>query len=144
MNVTNVSRGLLLAQVKGVGGESYLQAFCRAVGPSDCVVVLLAGLAVFAGACFLVAKCRQPSVIASCLIFLPLPLLIALFRALGKQVEGLLTLSASSVQPSTAQIAAAVASGLAPLFLALMVTWPSYLVFAVGLVVRTVNHSKGR
>ena len=115
--------------------ESYLESVCRSAGPANCLIIVTTGLAVFIGACFVAAKCRRPSVIASYLFFLPLPLIVAFYGAVEGQMHSLIVLSSSpEVQPSASQIAAGVASALSPLFVAMTVTFPSYLVLVIGLM----------
>jgi uncharacterized protein (DUF983 family) len=143
MNVPNLIGWLPIAAVNAVGArESYFQALMNSAGRATCLVILTIGLAAFIGACFVVAKCR-PATIASCLVLLPLPLIVSVFGLLGGLVQSLLVLSASpESQPTTAQFATAAAASLSPLFLWFTVTLPSYLVLGIGLVLRTLKAGK--
>ena len=139
MDISNATCSFLLAQANVPGAhESYLEAIYRLVGPVEFLLILSTGLAVFIGACLVVTKCRQPSTIASWLVLLPLPLIVSIYGLLASQIQSLIALSLSpAVQPSASQIAAGVAAALSPLFLGITVTFPSYLILAIGLVFRT-------
>ncbi|MGO8749972.1 MAG: hypothetical protein ACLQNE_28840 [Thermoguttaceae bacterium] len=147
MNVTGIISFSLLAQVNAApAGKSFFQWAFETLGTDASLEVLTAGVVVFLGSCFVVAKSRRPSVIASCLILLPLPSMVAVGKTLSRLVGSLAVLSQSSAavaQLSGPQVAGGVAASLLPLSLALMVTWPSYLVLAVGLIVRTVFSNRG-
>lgn len=126
--------------------RSFLSWALKSLGTFHGLTVVLAGVAVFAGACFAVAASRRPAVIASCLILLPLPLMVGVCGALKGQIASLAVLSMSSAAAaklSGPDIAGGVAAGLLPLFVALLVTWPSYLVLAAGLIARTALFKTG-
>jgi hypothetical protein len=127
-----------------VEGESYFAWMLRMLGPSKGASIWITGLAVFVGACLVVARSRRPSVIAAYLVFLPLPLLVGLCRVLGGNLASLAVLSSASVKLSDQQIASGIAGSLAPLYVGLLVIWPSYLVLSVGLMMRTVRSGGDR
>jgi hypothetical protein len=142
VDVAEVLAGVLLAQIPAAAvPKSYFSWVRESLGAFHGLAILAAGAAVFVGACLVVVKSRRPAVIASYLIVLPLPILVGLTRALSGQISSLAVLSMSPeavAKVSGCDIAGGVAGGLVPLFVALMVTWPSYLVLAIGLLVRTV------
>ena len=70
----------LLAQVHSPVHESYMVWVIRSLGLFG-LLTLLAGAAVFLGACLVVFLARRPAVIASYLVFLLLPLL---FGTIGR------------------------------------------------------------
>jgi len=143
MNIPNAIGWLLIAEVNAVGArQSHFEALVSTAGLARCLVIFAIGLVLFIGACFVVAKCRR-AVIASYLVLLPLPLIVSVFGLLGGLVQSLIVLSASpESQPTASQFAAAAAASLAPLFLWLAVTIPSYLVLGTGLVFRTLRSGK--
>jgi len=147
MDFTIMICSSLLAQANAAAVQkSFLSWAMESLGTLSGLTILLAGVSIFAGACFAVAKSRRPAVIASCLVLLPLPLLVGICGALKGQIASLSVLAASPeavAKLSGADIAGGVAAGLLPLFVALMVTWPSYLVLAAGLIVRTAHVKSG-
>jgi hypothetical protein len=104
---------------------------------------LLAGLAVFVGACFVVARARRPAVIASYLVFLLLPLLFAILGGLKGAVASSAVLAGAEVEIKQWEVFAGISQALLMLLMALMVTIPSYFVIAIGLFVRTLQAQKG-
>lgn len=135
----------VLAQINAVPVRttSFFSWAYELLGPGTSLVILLAGLVVFLAACVAVTKSRRPSVIAAYLTLLPLPVLLGIFLALGPQISSLAVFSLpAQPAPSSSQTAAGVAGALLPIYLALMVSWPSYLVLAIGLIVRTVQSGK--
>ena len=142
MNVTYCAGCLLAAQANAAAmPKTFIRWVYETLGRETAAAILLAGLAVFVAACIVVARSRRPAVIAACLVLLPLPLMIGLCRALASQISSLSVLSVAvpAIELSGPQIAAGVAAGLLPLLLALVVIWPSYLVLAIGLIVRAVH-----
>jgi hypothetical protein len=146
-DVAQALAGVLLAQVPAAAAPKTFFAWAReSLGPFHSLAILSAGVAVFVGACLVVAKSRRPAAITSYLILLPLPFMVGLTRALSGQIGSLAVLSLSPeavAQLSGSDIAGGVAGGLLPLFVALMVTWPSYLLLAVGLIARTTLSKQG-
>ena len=145
MNVASTTCSFLLAQANVAGPhETYLQSIFRSAGPGACLLILSSGLAIFIGACFVAAKCRRPSSIAAYLILLPLPLVLAIYGALEGQMHSLIVVSSRpEAQLSTPQIADGVAAALSPLFIAITVVFPSYVLLAIVLILRTAKASKG-
>jgi hypothetical protein len=147
MNISGVASSILIARANVAAAQkAYFEWFFAALGPGNCAWLLSVGIAVFLGACFVVVKSRRPSVIASYLVLLPLPMIVGLWRVLAGQISSLSVLSlspAAVANLSGCNIAAGVAAGLLPLFVALMVTFPSYLVLAAGLMFRTAKAGKG-
>jgi hypothetical protein len=144
MNVLNVVGSLVIAQIHAVGArQSYFAGVIDAAGRAQFLVILTIGLAAFVGACVVVAKYRRPSVIATCLVVLPVPLMVSVFGLLLGLVRSLIVLAASpEAQPTTSQFAAAAAASVSPLLLWFAVTIPCYLVLGIGLVLCTLKARK--
>jgi len=99
---------------------------------------MAAGLAVFLGACLVVALARRPAVTASFMAFLPLPLLLGAAGAVKGFVSAFTVVARSDVALRSSEVAAIVSEALLPLLGALMETIPSCLVLATGLFLRTL------
>ncbi len=125
----------LLAQ--GPGPESYASWVIRCLGIFGLSTVL-AGVAIFIGACLVVCLARRPAVIAAYLVFLLLPLLLGALGALRGCVSSFAVIAVSGVQLKQSQIFAGLSESLLFLLSALAITLPSYFVLAVGLFVRTL------
>lgn len=128
----------LLAQAHAPAGESFASWLVRSLGLCG-FLALLAGAAVFVGACLVVFLSRRPAVIAAYLVFLLLPLLLAIIGALKGSVSSFAVLGASDIQIKQSQIFGGLAQALLLPLTALMVTFPSYLVIAIGLFVRALR-----
>ncbi len=104
------------------------------------LLVLVSGLLIFSGACYLVGTKRRPSVLAAYLVLLPLPVLISVCAGTRVLISSLTIIAASpNVSVTTADIAAAAADSLLSLFVALLVSAPTYFVLAIGLLLRTLR-----
>lgn len=135
----------VLAQAKApLLKGSYLQWFLDRLGPFYSLVIPLAGLLIFFGACFVVLRSRRPAMIAAWLVLVPVPLMIGLQAAVMRQLPSLLIIATSGVQPTAAEIAEELASSLVPLFLGSLETWPAFFVLAAGLIFRTYQAGKYR
>jgi hypothetical protein len=82
---------------------------------------------------------RRPAVIAAFLVFLPLPLLIAVYFALSAPISSLSVIAATDAVPKASEIAGGVAGQLLAPSVAMLVSLPSYIVLALGLLVRTIQ-----
>ena len=103
------------------------------------LLVLVSGLLIFGGACYLVGTKRRPSVLAAYLVLLPLPVLISVGAWTKGLISSLTVIAASpNVTVTTADVAAATAESLLSLFVALLVSAPTYFVLAFGLLLRTL------
>lgn len=118
------------------GGKSFLWWFIETMGPTGLIVILL-GVAIFVAACRVVAKSRKTSTIAAYLVLLPLPTFIEVLGQLKGIVASLSVIALSGVQPSGQEWAGGFAESAVSMFLALLVTLPSYLVLAYGLLAST-------
>lgn len=103
--------------------------------------VLLFGLAIFIGVCLAVAKSWRTSTIAAYLVLLPLPTFIGILGQLKGIYGSLSVIALSGVQPSGQEWAGGFAESALSLFVCLLVTLPSYLVLAYGLLASTRNTS---
>lgn len=120
------------------GGESMLTWMIRTLS-FDGLLLLLLGVAIFAGACWVVRRSRRPAPIAAYLVFLPLPLIFACFGALKGNIASLSVMSFTGEVPSSADLSQGIAACLLPLLVALVVTCPSYFVVAFGLLARAMR-----
>ena len=118
------------------GGKSFLWWFIETMGPTGLIVILL-GVAIFVAACRVVAKSRQTSTLAAYLVLLPLPMFIEVLDQLRGIVASLSVLSQSETHLSNQEWAGCFAGNAVSMFLALLVTLPSYLVLAYGLLAST-------
>lgn len=131
----------LLAQAQPPVPESFALWVVRCLGLFG-FLALLIGVVIFVGACFVVARARRPAVIASYLVFLVLPLLLATLQVLKGNVASFSVLARTGAELTQSQINSGVAQSLLLPFVALTVTLPSYLVIAVGLFIRTLRADK--
>ena len=115
--------------------KSNLMLMIQTMGLSGLFVLIL-GLTIFIGACLVVAKSRRTSSVAAYLILLPLPTFIGVLGQLKGIYASLSVISVSGVQPSGQEWAGGFAESALTMFLCLLVTLPSYLVLAIGLLVR--------
>lgn len=128
---------LVLAQT-GPVGKSFLYWMVEALGPFYSLVIPLAGLVIFMGACLVVAMSRRPAVIAAYLVFLPLPLLIGIYGSIQGFIASYSVIAASVVTPKPSEVAAGISTGLFTSLVGLMVSFPAYFVLASGLFLRTL------
>ena len=122
------------------GAKSNLMLMIETMGLSGLFVLIL-GLAIFIGACLVVAKYRRTSTIAAYLVLLPLPTYIGILGQLNGIYASLSVISVSGAQPSRQEWAGGFAESALIMFLCLLVTLPSYLVLAYGLLASTCNSS---
>ncbi|MCH5374186.1 MAG: MotA/TolQ/ExbB proton channel family protein [Planctomycetes bacterium] len=136
----------LLAQLQAPVQRSYLSWMFSSLGPIYGLLIPLAGITVFLGACLVVAMSRRPAVIAAYLVFLPLPLLIGVFGSIQGLIASYAVIAASTTSPKPADVAAGVSTALFTVLIGLLVSFPSYFVLAVGLLMRTLagNADQGR
>jgi len=121
-----------------VAPKSRLMWYVESLGLSG-LLVLVTGFAIFVGACLVVMRSHRPAVIAAYLVFLPLPVLIAVIGALKGCVASFSVLALTDVEISASEWYGGTAEMLLGLLIALLVTMPSFLVIAVGLFLRTVG-----
>jgi len=119
--------------------QSFLSWMFRAMGPLYGLLIPMAGLAIFAAACLVVASNRRPAVIAAFLVFLPLPLMIGLFGTLHGFISSFTVMATAGSTPKPSELAEGIAMGLFTAFVGLLVTFPSYFVLAFGLFLRTLT-----
>ena len=131
-----------LAQSDVARQHSYLKWMLHSLGPFYGLAIPLVGFAVFVGACLVVAMNRRPAVIASYLVFLPLPLLIGLYGSLQGFISSYHLIATSPTSPKPSEIAAGVSTGLFTVLVGLMVIFPSYFVLAFGLLIRTIQSGR--
>jgi hypothetical protein len=105
------------------------------------IVILSVGLAVFIGACLVVVLCKRPAVIAAYLPFLLFPLLLGVHGSVAGHYEFYEHLGQGE-QIRVSSLAADQAESLHRLYFGILATWPSFLVVAVGLFVRTLGSQR--
>lgn len=107
------------------------------------LLVLLSGLALFVGACYVIKTKQRPVVIASYLVLLPLPVLISVCGWIKGTISSLTVIAASpGLQLTTPDIARGLAASLFSIFVALLVSVPTYFVLAYGLLSSTWDGGK--
>lgn len=121
--------------------QSFLMWMIQALGIFGLIVPVLA-LAIFLGACVVVATSRRPAVIAAYLAFVPLPFVISVMGFLKGIVSSFSVIAMAGVTLKGSEIAGGVSESALVLYVGLISTLPSYLVVAIGLFVRTVTASE--
>ena len=116
--------------------KSFLWWFIETMGLTGLIVIVL-GVAIFIAVCRVVAKSRQTSTLAAYLVLLPLPMFIEVLDQLRGIVASLSVLSQSETHLSNQEWAGGFAGSAVSMLLALLVTLPSYLVLAYGLLAST-------
>ena len=120
--------------------KSFLWWFIETISLTDLVVIVL-GVAIFIAACRAVAKSRLTSTLAVYLVLLPLPTFIEVLGQLKGIIASLSVLSQSETHLTNQEWAGGFAGSAVSIFLALLVTLPSYLVLAYGLLASTRESS---
>jgi hypothetical protein len=131
-----------LTQVYEPGPSPYFTRCFIKIRPCD-LLVYLAGPAVFYGACAVVFLSRRPNVIASYLVFLPLPLLFGVLGSLHRLITDFALIAAKGPSFARGCVCGTVSEHLVLPLEALVLTIPSCLVLAVGLFIRTLR-AKGQ
>lgn len=98
------------------------------------LLVVLLGVAMFVGALVVVIRYRRPGMIASCLVVLPLPWLIAVIVLLKGMVSSFSFIWMTEAKLPQSEIFGGLAMGLVLPLTALIVTIPSYVLLVVGLL----------
>jgi len=119
--------------------QSFLSWMITSLGPFYALVIPLTGLAVFIGACVVVASSRRPAVVAAFLVFLPLPLMIGLIGTVHGFISSFQIIATAGATPKPSDIAAGISTGLFTTLVGLLVTFPSLLVLAFGLFFKTLS-----
>lgn len=116
---------------------SFLGWMVTALSTISTVLVLVAAGMIFVGAFHLVAKKRSPSSLASYLILLPLPAIISICGWIYGSIASLSAIATSPDLVITNQgIAGGLASSLLSVLFAILVSLPTYVVLAYGLLFR--------
>jgi hypothetical protein len=133
----------LLAQADEPETQSFASWLIQSLGLFG-FLALLSAVLIFIGACAVVCLARRPAVIAAYVVFLPLPLLLAVMGALQGLVGAFGTVGRSGIELKQGQTVGLLAEVLVQPLSALMLTLPSYLVIAVALFVRTLLADRAR
>ncbi len=102
-------------------------------------VLPLTGFVIFVGACLVVGLNKRPSVIAAYLVFLPFPFLIGLFATFHGCILSFYYFSQNDSRPSLELILGNLSLALFSSLVGLALTFPSLLVLAFGLLIRTIR-----
>jgi hypothetical protein len=130
---------LILAQAIPPG-TSLGEWLVGAMGTFFSLMVLASGLLIFAGSWYLVSTGKRPAAFAAYLVLLPLPVLIAICSCMSGMVSSLTVIASTpGISLSTEDVAAGVASSLAMVLYAILVSAPTYFVLAFGLLTRTLR-----
>lgn len=142
MDIVGSLFGFVLAQADAgepVVQQSYLAWMFMALGPLYGLVLPLSGFALFVGACLVVGLNRRPAVIASFLVFLPVPLLIGIFGSVHGMIASLSVVAASASEPEMGRwMAEGWATALFSTLVGFLVSAPAYAVLSLGLFLRTL------
>jgi|GEM_PF-5024880 len=120
--------------------KSFLWWFIETMSLTDLIVIVLS-VAIFIAACLAVAKSRKASTLAAYLVLLPLPTFIEVLGQLKGIVASLSVLSQTDTHLTNQEWAGGFAESAVSMLLALLVTLPSYLVLAYGLLASTRESS---
>ena len=118
--------------------KSYLMWMYGALGIRYTLLLPLSGLAVFLGACLVVALSRRPATIASYLVILPLPLLFGLFGTVEGLIAGWSVIGMSTTMPRMNELGELFSTALFTTFVGFLVNAPAYFVVAIGLPMRSI------
>jgi hypothetical protein len=104
------------------------------------LMVLISGLLIFGGACYLIVTKRRPAVLAACLVLLPLPVFIAFFGVMSSVVRSLSVIASSpDLAVSSQDFAGGTAASLVEILFAILISAPTYFVLAFSLLTRTLG-----
>lgn len=121
--------------------KSTLMWMIEATNSMTGLFALVSGVAIFIGACRVVTKGRRTSTIAAYLVLLPLPTFIGMLGFLKGISASLMVIAESGMQPSAAEWIAGFGESAFLMFVCLLVTLPSYLVLAFGMLWRECDSS---
>ena len=121
---------------------SYLGWMVSALSTASSLLVLISAGLIFLGAYYLVSKRRPASTLAPYLILLPLPVIISFCGWIWGSIKSLATIASLPELTTTNQdIAGGLASSLLSLMFAILVSSPTYLILAYGLLSREFRPS---
>jgi hypothetical protein len=123
----------LTAQIDAAIDESFASWVLRRVGLFG-VLTLLAGLISLVGVCVVVFRARGP--VRSAWYFLSLPILMGIFGTIAKCLSTGIIVAKVDAEMAPLYIAGAASSSVAMLEEAVIVTIPSVIAFAVGVMAR--------
>jgi hypothetical protein len=127
---------VLLAQA-APPGTSFLGWIVSALTTFSSLFILVTAALIFFGACYLVAKKRPVASLAAYLLLLPAPLLAAVCGWIYSSIGSLLAIATTPDLAITNQdIARGLATSLLSVLFAILVSMPTYLVLAYGLIAR--------
>jgi hypothetical protein len=124
--------------------QSMLEWMLESTGPFYSFALPALGLLVFIGVCLVVFYSRRPSVIAAFVVFLPAPLLLGIFGTVTGVARTFSVISMGGGTPDPNRLAEGIAAALLTTQVGLLVSLPAYVVFAIGLFLRTVFAGNAR
>ncbi len=113
----------------------------KTAGSCDLIVMLL-GIAILSGACFIVAKSRRPALIAAYLVFVPLPPIVACFGFIIGLRNCFSVIASGAAIPEPTDWFAGFASSLSMMIFGLIPPILAYAVIAIGLFIRTFDTTR--
>ncbi len=131
----------ILAQVAEPGDQNFLVWLIQCLGLFGMLAVLVA-IVLFFGSWIVVFAARRPAVIASYLIFLLLPLLLAIVAALKGLVAAFSVYAMTDTDMKQTHILGLLSEVLVIPLTALMLTIPTFFILATGLFFRTLFAEK--
>jgi hypothetical protein len=137
---------LLLAQAAEVAidyepvRQSYLAWMYNALGIKYAALLTLSGLCVFFVVIAAVIFCKRPATLASFLVLLPLPFLIGVFASVEGMIASWSVMATSTTSPNPSELGLGISTALFSTLVGLVVTFPSYLLMAIGLPLRAIAH----
>jgi hypothetical protein len=134
----------LLAQNPSLEGKSLFDLFIDRLGPLYGMGILFSGIGVFVGAWLVVSLSRRPAVIASYLLFVPIPLIIGAFWFLAQLWDFSAMWSLFNTPPKSSDIFATLEYSLYGPIYGLLFTLPAYFVTSIGLFVKIVRNKQAR
>ena len=116
---------------------SYLGWMASALTTMSSAFIVVSAGSIFIGAYYLVTKKRPVTALASYLVLLPLPLLISICGWIYGSIASLAAIASSPELAITNQdIAGGLAASLLSILFAILVSLPTYVVLAYGLIAR--------
>ena len=129
---------LLFGQEAEVQRVSLLAWMFQALGPLYGLLLPAVGLLVFIVGLMVVTMNKRPSVIAAYLPFVALPALIGMFGVVHGMIASMSVVANAGATPKPSEIAEGVSLSLFAALVGLRVSFPSFVVVAMGLFVRAV------
>ncbi len=142
MQLATLFNSLLIAEMDEEVRVSLLHWMFQSLGIFYGTLIPFSAFVLFLGAVAVVVLSDRPSVVAAYLVFLPLPLLIGVIGSLHGFINAFSVVAMSNVQVSPAEYAHGQSMGLFSTMVALLLSFPAYIVTAFGLMFPTIFAKK--